>query len=111
MLDKAYDLVLRLPKFRGKAKLASLCGSMLRPKASRIIHDMRMELDPDEWLQVDLRTFGRLEPETTALFERILKQGDTYVDVGAHVGYHVLVARHCVGPGGRLYAIDPQPYN
>ncbi len=111
MLNGAYDLVLRLPRFRGKSRIASFLRRQLAPKPSTIVHGLRMELDPAEWPQVDLRAFGRLEPETTALFERLLKQGDIYVDVGAHVGYHALVARHCVGASGRVLAIDPQPYN
>ena len=85
--------------------------ALLKPHISTVHHDIRMELDPEEWLQIDLRAFGRLEPRTTALFERILRPGDCYVDVGAHVGYHSLVAARLVGEGGRIFAIDPQPYN
>jgi FkbM family methyltransferase len=70
-----------------------------------------MELDPEEWLQIELRAKGCNEPRTTALLERTLRPGDTYVDVGAHVGYHSLVARRLVGDNGRIYSIDPQPYN
>ena len=33
------------------------------------------------------------------------------VDVGAHVGYHALLAARLVGASGRIFAIDPQPYN
>jgi FkbM family methyltransferase len=111
LLSKAYDLVLKLPRFRGRGRIDSLLRNLLAPKASTIVHGLRMELDPQEWSQVDLRATGRLEPCTTALFDRLLRTGATYVDVGAHVGYHTLVARHLVGEGGRLIAIDPQPYN
>lgn len=111
MLDRAYDLVLRLPAFRGKTKIESALRRLLRPSVSKVSHGLVMELDPEEWLQVDLRAAGRVEPATIALFERILHPGDTYVDVGAHVGYHCLVARRLVGDSGRVLAIDPQPYN
>lgn len=70
-----------------------------------------MELDPEEWGQIDLRAAGVLEPQTTALFDRLLRPGDTVIDVGAHVGYHALRARRRVGETGRVFAIDPQPYN
>lgn len=70
-----------------------------------------MELDPEEWGQIDLRAAGVLEPRTTALFDRLLRPGDTVVDVGAHVGYHALRARRRIGETGRVFAIDPQPYN
>ncbi len=70
-----------------------------------------MELDPEEWGQIDLRAAGILEPQTTALFDRLLHPGDTVVDIGAHVGYHALRARRRIGETGRVVAIDPQPYN
>ncbi len=70
-----------------------------------------MELDAEEWLQIELRAARCLEPRTSALFERLLRPGDTCVDVGAHVGYHSLLARRLVGNSGRVYAIDPQPHN
>jgi FkbM family methyltransferase len=111
VLNQGYDFILRLPGFKGKAKIEAMFRALLKPHISTVHHDIRMELDPEEWLQVDLRASGRLEPRTIALFERILRPGDTYVDVGAHVGYHSLVAAHLVGQGGRIFSIDPQPYN
>jgi FkbM family methyltransferase len=111
VLNQSYDFILRLPGFKGKSKIEAMFRALLKPHISTVHHDIRMELDPEEWLQIDLRASGRLEPRTTALFERILRPGDSYVDVGAHVGYHSLVAARLVGEGGRIVAIDPQPYN
>ena len=102
MLNPIYDFILRLPGFKGKAMIEAMFRALLKPHISTVHHDIRMELDPEEWLQVDLRAMGRLEPRTTALFERILRPGDSYVDVGAHVGYHSLVAARLVGDGGRI---------
>ena len=111
VLNQSYDFILRLPGFKGKAKIEAMFRALLKPHISTVDHDIRMELDPEEWLQIDLRASRRLEPRTTALFERILRPGDSCVDVGAHVGYHSLVAARLVGAGGRIFSIDPQPYN
>ena len=111
MLNQGYDFILRLPGFKGKARIEALFRALLKPHISTVHHDIRMELDPEEWLQIDLRAFGRLELRTTALFERILRPGDSYIDVGAHVGYHALLAARLVGASGRIFAVDPQPYN
>ena len=111
MLNQSYDFILRLPGFKGKAKIEAMFRALLKPHISTVHDDIRMELDPEEWLQIDLRASGRLEPRTIALFECILRPGDAYVDVGAHVGYHSLVAARLVGQGGRVFSIDPQPYN
>jgi FkbM family methyltransferase len=70
-----------------------------------------MQLDPLEWGQIELLSGYLAERRTAQLFGRLLQDGDTYVDVGAHVGFHTLVARRHLGDEGRVIAIDPQPYN
>jgi FkbM family methyltransferase len=111
VLNQGYDFILRLPGFRGKTRIESLFRGLLKPHVSKVAHGLVMELDPDEWPQIDLRAKGCLEPRTTALFERMLRPGDTFVDVGAHVGFHSLLARRLVGDNGRIFSIEPQPYN
>jgi FkbM family methyltransferase len=103
--------VLRAPQFRGKGRLEKAARRLLfAPSDVRVAGGLAMELDVHEWPQLDLLRLGRAEPLTAALFERLLRDGDTYVDVGAHVGFHTLIARRCVGPTGRVIAVEPQPY-
>jgi FkbM family methyltransferase len=45
------------------------------------------------------------------IMENNLRPGDTLVDVGANIGYNTLYAAHCVGPKGRVYAIEPAQDN
>lgn len=78
----------------------------LRPHATYIKSGFYMYLDPLEWMQITLLSGQTTEPQTMRLFERLLKPGDVYLDVGAHVGFHTLV-----GAEGRVIAIEPQPYN
>ncbi|HVB99615.1 MAG TPA: FkbM family methyltransferase [Candidatus Dormibacteraeota bacterium] len=54
---------------------------------------------------------GHYERATRALVERLLPPGGTFIDVGAHVGLYTLVAARRVGPGGRVYAFEPEPNN
>ena len=70
-----------------------------------------MDLDPIDWNQSDLLRDGGVEPLTSALYGKLLRQGDKYVDVGAHIGFHTLVARHLIGETGLVIAVEPQPYN
>lgn len=42
---------------------------------------------------------------------RSLPQGGVFFDVGANVGLMSLVAARCVGPGGQVVSIDPEPSN
>jgi FkbM family methyltransferase len=112
MKDLAFSAFLRMPDFRGKARLLSILRERLyRDRPHRIIHDLLIQLDPLEWAQLDILRDRQAEPLTTRFYSRILEEGDTYVDVGAHIGYHTLVARHHVGQKGFVMAIEPQPYN
>lgn len=52
---------------------------------------------------------GRYEEDTTALVQRLVQEGMTVADVGAHIGYYALLASHLVGPRGRVYAFEPDP--
>ncbi|HVX09717.1 MAG TPA: FkbM family methyltransferase [Pirellulales bacterium] len=70
-----------------------------------------MDLDPIEWCQIELLSGHVPERRTADLFGKLLRPGDTYVDVGAHVGFHTLVARRHLGHQGRVIAVEPQPYN
>jgi FkbM family methyltransferase len=40
---------------------------------------------------------------------RTLRPGDVFVDVGANIGVHAIVAARAVMPGGRVYALEPNP--
>jgi FkbM family methyltransferase len=70
-----------------------------------------MQLDPVESVQMELLKHGVIEPPTIALYQKILQPGDNYVDAGAHVGFHTMIARSLTGAYSRIIAIDPQPYN
>src|SRR6185369_17472199 len=107
MLFTAYRQVLRLSPFRGRDRLTRAIRSMLRPAVSIVHNDLLMQLDPIEWTQCELLRDGIVEKSTIRLYEQILRPGDTYVDVGAHVGFHTLVARSLVGATGHVIAIDP----
>src|SRR5712691_4956182 len=41
----------------------------------------------------------------------LLRQGDVFVDGGAHVGLYTLLAAKRVGPAGRVIAFEPHPLN
>lgn len=54
---------------------------------------------------------GNFEPEATALLQRCLQPGMVAVDAGANVGWHTLTMAACVGPQGRVYAVEPAEDN
>src|SRR3984893_11851003 len=53
---------------------------------------------------------GGYEPKMQALIARELKQGRTFYDIGANVGFYTLLGSFCVAPGG-VFAFEPLPAN
>ena len=54
---------------------------------------------------------GDWEPLESAWLHRNLRPGQTLLNVGANVGYHVVRASKLVGPTGRVIAVEPDPVN
>ena len=55
---------------------------------------------------------GRLwEPRVTRFFWATLRPGQTFVDVGAHVGYFSVLASKQVGATGTVIAVEPEARN
>lgn len=51
------------------------------------------------------------EKEVTLKICELLKIGDTFVDVGAHIGWFTLLAASIVGKSGRVLAVEPDMTN
>jgi len=83
-------------------------GRRLSRKSVRVF-GKTLFLDPGA--DLDLSFLDRSEPEVTAIFERHVGEGDTVVDIGAHIGYHTLFLAQRVGPRGKVYAFEPHPDN
>jgi FkbM family methyltransferase len=112
IFDAFFRGALRLPQFRGRWRiLSALRRCLYEDSPVGLKYGFKMHLDPLEWTQLELIERGTLEPVTTDLFLKLLQPGDTYIDVGAHVGFYTLIARTRVGASGRVVAVEPQPYN
>lgn len=58
-----------------------------------------------------LRRHGTYESAVQAVMSANLKLGDTFIDVGAHIGIHACHAAEIVGPKGLVYAFEPERSN
>ncbi len=80
-------------------------------RKDRIYHvynNIRIKIDPDtnfHWLNVV--NYGGYE--AVLLFEKFLRPGDIYVDIGSNYGYMAINAKKLVGDAGRVIAIEPEP--
>jgi FkbM family methyltransferase len=53
--------------------------------------------------------FGTFEKDLLAYMRAHLRPGDTFVDVGANIGYLSAYARELVGPRGAVHSFEPVP--
>lgn len=51
------------------------------------------------------------EPHVTALIDRELRMGDTFLDVGANIGFFTMRAASRVGASGKVIAVEPMDKN
>lgn len=60
-------------------------------------------------INTDLYMHKKREPICTEYLMNsgVIKQNDTVLDIGANIGYYVLVESQLVGSGGIVYAIEP----
>lgn len=51
------------------------------------------------------------EPHVSAVLHRHVSRGDTFLDIGANIGYFTMMAAQLVGPRGKVIAIEPMDKN
>nr|MBP7476588.1 hypothetical protein [Pyrinomonadaceae bacterium] len=49
------------------------------------------------------------EPETFRFFRENLKEGDTVLDIGGHIGLFAVVTARLVGNSGSVFSFEPTP--
>jgi FkbM family methyltransferase len=86
--------------------LRALFGDMVETGGRLLEVDRR-----DRAVGARLRRHGIWSPAETALCEQLLRPGMVALDVGANIGYFTVLFAQRVGPAGRVYAFEPEPYN
>ena len=64
----------------------------------------------DEHLTPWVRSQGAWEADLMKLLARTLAPDGVFVDVGANVGFHTVLASQLVGPAGTIVAVEPAPW-
>lgn len=59
----------------------------------------------------ELQSSGGYEIASQLFMTRVLREGDTFVDIGAHIGYFTMMAAATVNDHGRVIAVEPMEEN
>ena len=103
---------LRWLRRRWKRRVSLNVRRWMRPLTVVPVDDFRLTVDlNDRVLGRMLYLGGDHEPELRALMRQLPLDGGVGVDVGANVGLHTVVMSRLVGPGGRVFAFEPDPHN
>lgn len=96
----------------GEFKARNLLSSQM-PENIIQKHNGRFEVfaDPDDPVIGAPILDNCYEPEVTRAVESLLAPGDTFLDVGANIGYFSLLASSIVGEHGQVFAIEPNDMN
>src|SRR5450432_1813635 len=97
-------------EFRGKYRLADLLGRLTNSwKGSRgtfpLATGESITIDLGDRIQ-RLMWGAAYEPLVRKCLVALLRPGDTFVDIGAHIGFFSMIASSLVGSSGKVYAFE-----
>ena len=75
-----------------------------------LAHRMKVFSD-DPGISKDLVIDGIREVGATRLMENLLRGDMTVIEIGANIGYYLLLEATRLGPGSRILAFEPHPAN
>ena len=71
-----------------------------------VLHDR-----PDIWISDPIRRGEFFDPQILSVLCDFIDPGSVFVDVGANIGWFTLIGSRLTGPGGRVFAVEPDPRN
>tara|TARA_Y100000590_G_scaffold61974_2_gene66242 strand:- start:6541 stop:7497 length:957 start_codon:yes stop_codon:yes gene_type:complete len=76
------------------------------------IYNFKMLLNiKDRGLSRTLMLFGEREMDHKIILEKTLKKNMQVLDIGANIGYYVLIERNLIGEKGKIVAVEPVDEN
>ena len=76
------------------------------------IYNYKLWLDlNDKGISRSLILFGKRENDQKYIIENVLKESMKVFDIGANIGYYVLLQNNRIGNKGKVIAIEPSPNN
>ena len=100
-----YSVLLRPRPLRGIAD--RLLRAIVPPAVD--LHGIKLVMNPNDPVVSGAITLGVYEKPETRFFLSVCRQGMTYLDIGANIGYYTALGALRVGANGQVVAIEPDP--
>lgn len=98
----------------GARRLHSFLYNFLKPKGEVVldVNGFKMFLNSKDQGEVkDILLRGVYDKLETDIIGGSVSDGDTVLDIGAHIGYFTLILARAVGDHGKVFAFEPEPEN
>jgi FkbM family methyltransferase len=104
-------------KLRGRTRVTMLAARHLESLQAVPIRiadhpllyvDLR-DLSAHFWLIGTPFAHAPLEMDEQSVMRRFVREGDVVFDIGANIGMHTTLLSQLAGPGGRVFAFEPNP--
>lgn len=96
-----------IPKGKGRLMVATRRLAAPHREVVSLPGGTRMLVDLSDHVQRIIYFLGCYEAGVTHLITRTLRPGDTFIDIGANVGYYTVIAGALVGPTGTVHSFEP----
>lgn len=87
--------------------------SPFRPKYTALAqcrYGPMLYLTTDKFVGTSLSLYREFSELEVRLFRSLVRPGDVVVEVGASMGVHTVFFGRAVGPAGRVFSFEPQPF-
>ncbi|PCH95928.1 MAG: hypothetical protein COB85_04135 [Bacteroidetes bacterium] len=115
-IHKVVQLLLVLPYFPGRDFLTENIPWLLLPKTRgpltlSTVYGFDININPksDKGVDSEIYLYGTYELGTAHIIAAVLNKGDSFIDVGANIGFFSLMASQLVSSSGKVYSFEPFP--
>ena len=102
---------LRRVRVRGLPRIFYVTAPLVLGRGLRIqptISHLSLSVDISDYASC-MMVYGRFQPELVALLPRLVRPGDSVIDVGAQLGFVTSHLAALVGPRGSVASFEPDP--
>lgn len=79
---------------------------IIRKNINNMLFEFNFTLDNN----IKKMYLGNYSPHIIYYMEKYLSDGDTFIDIGANIGYLSMIGANIVGKNGSVHAFEPVPY-